>query len=224
VAEERNPLGAPRRNLLVGAAVALALVAVLAVVLLRDGDDGARSEGPGEQPTGSSEAPGTPAFRFRVTSRRIETTGPAALSKPDRRAARRASDAAGAVLTRLYTEGFLDPTSWREEDYAQAFSVFTRAAAGEARRRAGAVTAGADAGERFTAIEPAGGKLRLRVLVDRFGTPALVAGVVEFRARAAGDAPVAIRSAGTFLLRRVGGGWRIVSFDVERRERPLEAA
>jgi len=44
----------------------------------------------------------------------------------------------------------------------------------------------------------------------------VVASTVRFRARALGDDPTVLRSAGTFLLRRVRGAWRIVSFDVER--------
>jgi hypothetical protein len=225
VAEERSPVGAPRRTpLVVAGVVLLVAVGVGLAFLFRDGGDAVRTEGPGEPSPAASVAPETPAFRFRVTARRIEPTTGAGLSERDRRAARRATDAAQALLTRLYVEGFLDPSSWREADYDAAFAVFTRAAASEARRRAGAVTAGPHAGDRYTAIEPAGGTLSLRVLVDRAGAPALVAGVVEFRARALGDPPVAIRSEGSFLLRRGAHGWRIVSFDVVRRDRPREAA
>jgi hypothetical protein len=168
---------------------------------------------------GASVDAETPAFRFVVHARRIETTTRDPLGERARRAIGDAFDAVHRLVNDLYVKGFLDPDAWRAGDYDAVFDLFSGGARVAARERARALTAGTDAGERFTSIDPAGGGLWLRALVDRAGAANLVSSVVRFRARTHGDEPTLFRSEGTFLFRRTGDGWRIVAFRVVRRDR-----
>jgi hypothetical protein len=195
-----------------------AAVATLALALLAAGCDAKAP--PATSPPASPEVtspaePPVPAFRFRV-QRHAVRSAPGGLRRRARRAVARAAEAARSVVTDLYVEAFLDPASWRPADFDDVFRAFAGPAAAEARRRVGVLTAGAGAGDRFDAIEPISGTLDLRVLLNRSAEPVLVASTVRFRARALGDDPTVLRSAGTFLLRRTRGAWRIVSFDVQR--------
>jgi hypothetical protein len=52
----------------------------------------------------------------------------------------------------------------------------------------------------------------------------LLVSVVRFSAIATGSDEVILRSSGQFLFERVGGSWRIVSFDVTRDDRERAAA
>jgi hypothetical protein len=221
-------MGAPRRKALLGVGVAVLLAAGTVFVLTRGeggpaDTDGLRGSSPtqtGEDVAGSE----TPSFRFNVEDRDVVATEPGRVSKRDRKIALGAAETVRSLVTDLYVEAFLDPGSWGSGTYDDVFRAFAGGATAEARERAGALTAGADAAERFDLIEPIGGRLALRVLVDRTGKPTLVASVVRFRARGTGEEPTVIRSEGSFLFRRVEGAWRIVSFQVERADRRTETA
>jgi hypothetical protein len=197
-----------------------AAVATLALALLAAGCDAdpppATSPPPISPEATSPSEPPVPAFRFRVQGRHAVRSAPGGIRRRARRAVARAAEDVRSVLTDLYVEAFLDPASWRPGDYDGVFRAFAGPAASEARRRVGALTAGARAGGRFDAIQPISGTLGLRVLLNRSAEPIVVSSTVRFRARALGDDPTVLRSAGTFLLRRVRGAWRIVSFDVQR--------
>ena len=52
----------------------------------------------------------------------------------------------------------------------------------------------------------------------------LLVSVVRFTAIATGTEDVVLRSTGQFLFERVGGAWKIVSFDVTRNDRPRKTA
>lgn len=214
----RHPLGHARRAVAICGTATLLLTPAIACDA---GDppparDRSASAAP---PPASQEAPN---LRFRVEARAIERSAPGNLGKRERTRARRAMDTVQGLVRDLYIAAYLDPASWRPGSYAEVFDLFAGGARAEARTRARALTAGEDAGERFTAIEPAGATLRLRVLMDRTGAASLVAGSVRFRARALGDAPALFRSEGTYLFRPTREGWRIVSFQVVRDDQEAE--
>lgn len=211
------------RNPLVDVAVA---VAVAAVILLFVSCESGPPVTPGrsggtETSTGSAEAE-IPSFRFRLGDRDVVPTARGHISTRDRRGAREAGDAVRSAVTDLYVNAFLDPSNWTSGGYDEVFGLFAGGGVGEARSRADTLTAGADAAERFETIEPIDGRLAMRILIDRNGTPTLIASVVRFRARGIGDQTTLIRSDGTYLFRRVDGRWRIVSFEVERADQRKE--
>jgi hypothetical protein len=187
--------------------------------------------GPNQTPSSSVDTtpsasvdPDAPAFRFEVGDRAMVETVRGRLSERERRGVREAADRVQATVTDLYVGAFLDPDHWTSGTYDDVFDVFAGVARPEAERRAGILTAGADAGDRFERIEPLRGRLSLRILLDRGENPVLVASKVRFVARGVGVDPLTMTSEGTFLFRRIDGTWRIVSFDVVRTDREPEAS
>lgn len=181
---------------------------------------------PEESPPGSATAnpsvtanPELPPFRFDVGGREMVETVRGRLSERERRVVNEAANRVRSAVTDLYVGAFLDPAHWAAGTYDDVFDVFAGVARPEAQRRAGILTPGGDAGDRFDRIEPVKGRLSLRILLDRGSKPALVASKVRFVARGVGADPLTMQSEGTFLFRRIDGAWRIVSFDVVRRDR-----
>ena len=197
------------------------------MLLSRDDTPPTRAAPDGGETTASDgdvASPTTPSFRFRDTSRELVRTSPKPVGRRHRQAAVAAVHTAEDVLTDLYTEGFLDPANWGEGRYADAFRGFARGARARAETRPGSLTAGPRAGDRYERIEPKSGRIATRILLDREGAPVLLVSVVRFSAIATGSDEVILRSSGQFLFERVGGAWRIVSFDVTRDDREREAA
>jgi hypothetical protein len=195
----------------------LSVLLVAGIALLPSCDRSATTNEDGPSP--SIGEPATGSFRFNVRDREVVPTAGEHVSKRERRLAREAADEAQSLVTDLYVGAFLDPETWTSGTYDGVFEIFAGDARAEARRRAGILTAGENAGDRFDVIDPVGGRLVMRILLDRGGAPILVSSKVGFRARASGDERTLIQSEGWYLFRRVEGAWRIVSFDVERADR-----
>jgi hypothetical protein len=227
LAKEQIPSRSPRRAPLIGAGLVVLLLVIGAIALLTRDDAPSRGAAPEGETTASDgdvASPTTPPFRFTETSRELVRTSPKPVGSRHRRASATAAKTAEDVLTDLYTEGFLDPANWREGRYADAFRGFARGARAQAETRPGSLTAGPSAGDRYERIEPKSGRIATRILLDREGSPVLLVSVVRFTAIATGTDDVVLRSTGQFLFERVGGAWRIVSFDVTRNDRPRERA
>ena len=204
---------------LVAAAISFAGVGLVAC----EGGPDAPPEATDAAPSASA-SPELASFRFDVGGREVVATARGHLTERERRDAREAADRVEAAVTDLYVAAFLDPEQWTSGTYADVFDVFAGVARPEAQQRAGILTAGGDAADRFDRIEPLKGRLTLRILLDRSGKPTLVASKVRFLARGDGTDPLAILSEGTYLFRRIDGAWRIVSFDVVRRDRERKAS
>lgn len=207
----------------------MALLLVIGVLVFLSRDDAPppmAAPGDGETTAGDGDvaSPTTPSFRFRDTSHELVRTSPKPVGRRHRQAAVAAVRTAEDVLTDLYTEGFLDPANWEEGSYTDAFRGFSRGARARAEARPGPLTAGPRAGDRYERIEPKSGRIATRILLDREGAPVLLVSVVRFSAIATGSDEVILRSSGQFLFERVGGAWKIVSFDVTRDDRAREAA
>lgn len=215
-----RPQLAPARRALMSAGAALLL---LVPATACDAGDPPQDLERTEAAPSPSISQDTPGLRFRVEARAIERSARGDLGKRERTRARRAMDTVQRLVTDLYVAGYLDPASWGTGSYGNVVDLFAGGARAEARTRLRALTAGADAGERYTGIEPAEARLQLRVLMDRTGAASLVASSVRFQARALGDRPTTFRSEGTFLFRPTRDGWRIVSFQVVRDDRAAEA-
>lgn len=228
MAKEQTPSRSPRRAPLIGAGLVVLLLVIGVLAFLSREDAPTRRAAPGDGETTASDgdvaSPTTPSFRFRDTSRELVRTSPKPVGRRHRQAALAAANTAEDVLADLYTEGFLDPANWEEGRYAEAFRGFARGARAQAETRPGSLTAGPRAGDRYERIEPKLGQIATRILLDREGSPVLLVSVVRFTAIATGTEDVVLRSTGQFLFERVGGAWRIVSFDVTRNDRPRERA
>jgi hypothetical protein len=201
----------------VGLVVVIGLVAV--VLLTRDDTQGPPAQGP---PADASDAtsPAVSSFRFTETSRAFVRTSKKRIGRRHRHASIAAATKVQQVLTGLYEEGFFDPTNRAEGSYTDAFQGFSRGARDRAKARMALFTAG----DRFEQIELRRARIATRILLDRLGAPVLLVSTVQFSAHASGDDTVLLRSTGQFLFERVGPTWKIVSFRVDRDDRPREAA
>jgi hypothetical protein len=202
------------------AKIAIAVVVIAAVVVggnLLFGGTGETTTG---KEGGTEVDPKTPPFDFKVAKtvlvlvsvdqNRKKLDGPAAA----------ASDEAAAVMDTIYTESFLDPSSWDGANYDELWTQFTDDAATQAQTDTDTLTAGTSAGDSYDTIDPVRGALRPRVLVDEKGQPVSVVASVAFSAQGAhADGSYTLfRSSGQFFLRKVGDAWKVVAFEVRRAD------
>ena len=175
----------------------------------------------------------TPAFAFAVGRTGALPTAAIRSRKPVRTdpllrlrgASRLASKRAIASITRLYRSAFLDPANWRDGTYESLWRDFARAARAQARKDVRVLTVGATAGEAYDAIVPRPSAISTTVLLDRKGKPAMVLVNARFRAlgrRIAGSSDTRFDSTGRFFFQRVGGSWKIASYDVRRSDDRVE--
>ena len=175
----------------------------------------------------------TPAFAFAVGRSGALPTAAIRSRKPVRTdpllhlrgTSRLASMRAIASITRLYRSAFLDPAHWESGTYESLWRDFARAARTQARKDVQVLTAGAAAGEAYDAIVPRPSVVSTTVLLERKGKPVMVLVNARFRAlgrRIAGPSNTRFDSAGRFFFQRVGGGWKIVSYDVRRSDERVE--
>ena len=175
----------------------------------------------------------TPAFAFAVArtgalptaelkARKAVWTNPVLKL---RGASKLASTKVIASVTRLYRDAFLDPANWRTGTYGSLLLAFAPAAKTQARKDVRVMTAGGGAGDAYDAITPRHSTIATTVLLDRSGRPAIVLASARFRALGrtiAGTSNTRFDSAGRFFFEHTGHGWKIVSFDVRRHDRPVD--
>lgn len=185
------------------------VLGLVALFLVRDGDGGGILGG-GPDNT-------IPEFAFALTKTTpisVKTEDPRDLTAPAEQAAAEVE----GTMTELYTEAFLDPANWREGSYDEVWPLFDEAASAAAQGDVEILTIGATAGDGFDTVQPARNRLTVTVLLDADGNPATAVAVVRFTATAEGKdgALTAIVSAGQYFLEDTAGGWRIVSYSVDR--------
>jgi hypothetical protein len=211
-------------------AVGVVLVAAIAVIGFVFGSRDERIAAPSIIQTGPER---TPAFAFAVGRSGALPTTAIRSRKPVRTdpllhlrgASRLVSKRAIASITRLYRGAFLDPALWRSGTYESLWRDFVRAARAQARKDVRVLTAGAAAGEAYDAIVPRPSAISTTVLLERKGKPVMVLVNARFRAlgrRIAGSSNTRFDSDGRFFFQRVGGSWKIVSYDVRRSDDRVE--
>jgi hypothetical protein len=210
-------------------AAGVVLIAGIVVILLVFGSRDDRIA-PSIIQTGSER---TPAFAFAVGRSGALPTAAIRSRKPVRTdpllrlpaASKLASKRAIASVTRLYRSAFLDPAHWQSGTYESLWRDFATAARAQARKDVRVLTAGATAGEAYDAIVPRPSAISTTVLLDRKGKPIMVLVSARFRAlgrRVAGSSNTRFDSTGRFFFQRVGGSWKIVSYDVRRSDERVD--
>jgi hypothetical protein len=201
------------------AKIAIAVVVIAGIVvggnLLFNGEDG-----PLTATDGTHTAVDTPLFEFKVAKTVVVPVSDNQNRKKLEGPATAASDKAVAVMDTFYTESFLDPSSWQEASYDDAWSQFTQDAAAEAEADTDTLTAGTAAGDSYDTITPVRGTVKPRVLVDDQGRPVSVVASVTFSADGAhSDGTYTLfQSTGQFFLRQIGDVWKVVAFQVRRAD------
>jgi hypothetical protein len=117
----------------------------------------------------------------------------------------------------LFTNGYLDPSNWRDGDYEEVFASFAPDAVATAEESVETLTLGTTAGDVFATVDPGKSKLSYQVLFDPDGAVETAVVTVVFRATAErkDGTYLAIVSEGEFFLRQIDG-WTITAFDVKR--------
>ena len=212
---ERASTKRKRRAPIALIAVPIVVVAVVAlVILLLQG---------GEVPILGGEDEPVPEFDFTVRRSVAVPTAPDA----DVTALTSEAETVGSEITPtlddLYTNAFIDPSSWEDGDYEEAFASFAPDAAAAAQENVDTLTLGATAGEDFESVDPGKGFLTYEVLFDRDGNPDTA--VVAVRFTALGERTdgtfVQIVSDGQYFLQDLDG-WKITAFDVTRSDEEAE--
>jgi hypothetical protein len=216
--DQQTPSSRKPLVLIGGGVAAVVAIGLVAFVLLRGGVDGILPE-----PASPTQTVSISPLGWTVSTVPVPTD-PDAKEAESQQAADRAGRRVVDVLESLYSSGFLDAEALTSGDYSAAFDAFAGGARPEARKHEAVLTAGIGA-DLFSRIEPTEGTVRMRVLLGSSGQPVSVVGVVAFEAEAFGDeGAVRFVSQGQYFLEPVDGDWRIVSFEVQRRDVELEVA
>ena len=173
--------------------------------------------GGGDVPIIGGDDEVTPPFDFIVKGASAIATAPDA---DEATLASTAEDVAQEItptIDDLFTNGYLDPSNWRDGDYEEVFATFAPDAVATAEEGVETLTLGATAGDVFATVDPGKSKLSYQVLFDPDGAVETAVVTVVFRATAErkDGTYLAIVSEGEFFLRQLDG-WTITAFDVKR--------
>jgi hypothetical protein len=204
----------------VGVAKIAIAVAVIAAVVVGGNLLFGQNDGPLTASGGTHVDPKTPLFDFKVAKTVVVPVSVNQNRKKLEEPATAASDKAVAVMDTVYTESFLDPNSWNDANYDDAWTQFTQDAATQAQADSDTLTAGTGAGDSYDTITPVRGAVKPRVLMDETGQPVSVVASVVFSAQGAhGDGTYTLfKSSGQFFLRKIGDVWKVVAFQVHRAD------
>ena len=204
------------------AGMTAAVVTAAAVILAQGGSEptpdvaGDPRPGPAVTPSPSAEPEAGTVLSLRVggvSAVAVRGRVPRSRLRATRRGVER-------TIADLYTRGFVDPESWAGGDFPGLTELFVPEARAGARRDRGTLTLG-EAARRITAVRGPRARVRMRVLTDEARRPTATLAEVRFAATALqGEAEARIRHNGSYVLRPVGGRWRIVSYDVRGRVPP----
>jgi hypothetical protein len=202
---------------IVGVVAVLAVVAVVVILLVSGGDNpitrvlGGGSSGGGDK--------SIPEFSFTIAKAQAVPTKDGVTPKKLAGKAKSATKAAATVLDTFYTDAFLDPNVWGKSP--TAFDGFTPDAKAAAAKKLKILTAGPNAADELTDLQPAPSKLTTKVLFDEKGAAYQVMATVLFTAHATlktgGHATLV--STGQYFLKQVGGSWKVVAFEVKRADK-----
>ena len=194
----------------------LAVVAVVAVGIFLLASGGKNPQ-PGGHLNGGSSTP-VPGFTFAIGKTQAVPTKSGVNPSQLANKAQSATKSAATVLDSFYADAFLDPNAWGKAP--TAFGNFTPDAKAAAAKELSILTAGPNAADELTALQPAPSKLSTQVLFDDKGSPYQIMATVLFRAdatlKAGGHATLV--STGQYFLKQVGGSWKVVAFEVKRAD------
>lgn len=210
------------RAKLVAGLTATVVAAAAVVALAQVGSEPPPGAGVGDPrvgPTGTPASPpaeAAPPLRLRVgavSAVSVKGRVPRSRLRATRRGVER-------TIADLYTLGFVDREAWGEGRFPGLAELFAPDARARARRDRAVLTLG-EAARRITAVRGARARLSMRVLTDQRRRPTAVLAEVWFRATALqGEREAKVRHHGSYVLRRLRRGWRIVSYDLRGQVPP----
>lgn len=127
------------------------------------------------------------------------------------------AEAVRRAIENLYRAAFLAPERWEDGDYTELFSHFSGAARERAEDDLNILTLGPAAAE-VDEVDPTRAIVKLRFLLDQRRHPLVALAEAEFDATAVtGDAESPITHRAHYVLRKLNGAWRVVSYKVRGR-------
>ncbi len=195
--------------------VVVLMLATASCTVDRSDDRSSTAPGPVVPTPVPSTGPDTASYELTVDVRRVETDAVGGAVRP--------RDLAGPVeairrtIGELYTIGFVDPDLWQGGEFPSLFRLFAADVREQASRDVAQLTLG-PAARLVDAVRPRPASLAVRFLADAGDHP--VAAVVDVRFAGiaeAGEVLAPVSHEGEYVLRRLNGSWRVVSYDVRGR-------
>jgi polyisoprenyl-teichoic acid--peptidoglycan teichoic acid transferase len=154
----------------------------------------------------------TPVHELSMTLREVDANGVEGrirrsdLAEPTREVRR--------TISELYTIGFVDPLRWQDGEFPSLFRLFAGPVRDQASRDIADLTLGPAARD-VDALQPRRALLDVRFLADGQARPLFAVADARFAGIAqAGETRAPVTHEGEYVLRRVNGEWRVVSYDV----------
>lgn len=195
---------------IVGILAVVAVVAVGIILLISSGKNPINIITGGDKPV--------PDFSFSIIKTQAVPTKSGVTPKKLANKAKAATKSAAIVLDAFYTDAFLDPNVWGKDP--TAFDDFTADAKAAAAKKLIILTAGPNAADELTDLQPAPSKLTTKVLFDDKGVAYQIMATVLFKAdatlKAGGHATLV--STGQYFLTQIDGSWKVVAFEVKRAD------
>jgi hypothetical protein len=195
-------------------AVAAVVVGItVAGVLVLGGDGSPEPEASPSPPPAPAPAP---LYHLVVDLRRVDEV--AVTQRVKEREVGAVAQSVRETMAGMYGAGFVNIDQWQGGRFPELFGYFAGPARSQARRDLQDLSLGR-AVSRFAAVRPERARVNVRVMVGPTGHPLAAIAGMDFRAAGLGpaDTEVPIHHQGRYVLRRVGGRWLIVAYDVRGR-------
>lgn len=204
--------------MLVVGAIVLVVVAVVAFLATRGGDDGIIGAIVGD----GDERP-VPEVTLKVKSAKPEPTTSSADNQAQQSNAESAGKAIAAALSTMLRTAYVDPDTW--DDPGAVAESFAGGAEDRLETDIAVMTLGDGAGDVYEFVDPEQGTTKIQVLMGSKGEPIRGAADVSFEALAEHDdgTYTTLVISGSYVLIKEDGAWRIQSYRVDRSEEPTEA-
>jgi hypothetical protein len=204
----------PRTTWMVVAAGAVVAAGVVLAVALVDGS----SEPPRTGPEAPIPTP-TPAYYLIVDLRRVDEV--AVTGRVREREVQEAALGVRETMSGLYGAGFVNTAEWQGGRFPSLYGYFSGTARPQVREDLEDLSLGRTA-TRLAAVRPDRARVNVRVMVGPTGHPVAAVAGMEFRATGLGStdgtgAELPIHHRGRYVLRRDGGRWLVVAYDVGGR-------
>jgi hypothetical protein len=216
-AQQRSKVA--RTRLLIVGGIVVAVVAVVAFLATRGGDDGGIIGGI----IGDGDDRPVPEVTLKVKSAKPEPTTSEADNQAQQTSATEGGEAIAETLSTMLRAAYVDPDSW--DDPGAIDDAFTDAAADRLEADIAVMTLGADAGDTYEFVDPQKATVTVQVLTGSKGEAIRGSAAVSFQALAEHDDGTYTKLVitGSYVLVPDGDTWRIESYRVDRADKPAQA-
>jgi LCP family protein required for cell wall assembly len=201
-----------RLRLALAAVLVLLALGAAATIVVVGRVEGRSAGGPSVAPS-LATTPAAPAYELSVRLGQVQGRGPRGTA--GRRDLREPAAAVRRTLADLYSMAFVDRARWEDGRFPGLESFFAPAARPEARRDLDELTLGRTA-RTLLAVRPRPARLDVRFATDGSGHPVVAFAELSFSGSglAADGVRIPVSQTGRYVMRKLNGEWRVVSWDV----------